>query len=256
MCAPPTPSPKLAIISLGQHLRAEKEHQVAAVAEIGVQHAGLAGRKLCHVAEEYAIVASQIAFQKRTFRSHVDGHRPLARVPAFRRQGRGQVVGRAAERLARGTPVDAQHANCLPHGHHQIAMVVDVQRVALGAGFDRVVAGRFKAIGKARRSLAAGRHIDRLPGGAPAIDQQFDHLAVSRLAREAFQSDLEVDVAARYCNRFQRPQLRDGQVFRPRLAQVDDHQRSRLGQHFALAAETRSWPSRSVPAPNRPAACR
>ena len=66
---------QLAVVAVGQHLVAEEEDQVAAAAEVGVQHAGLAGGELGHVAEEDAVVAAQVALQQGAFGGHVDDDR-------------------------------------------------------------------------------------------------------------------------------------------------------------------------------------
>ena len=98
--------------------------------QIGVEHAGLVGRELRHLAEEHAVVAAQVAVQQRAFGGHVDLDRPALRGIALRRQGRGQIIGRAAVRLGRRPPVDAQDPDRRPHLHGQEAMVVDLQGVA------------------------------------------------------------------------------------------------------------------------------
>ena len=50
-----------AVVAIGRHLIAEKEHQPAAASEIGVEHTGLAGGELGHVAEKHAVVAAEVS---------------------------------------------------------------------------------------------------------------------------------------------------------------------------------------------------
>ena len=101
---------EFAVISLGQDLIAEKEDQVAAAAEIGVQHAGFAGGELGHVAGQHTLVAGQVAIHDRAFRGHFGLHQ---------RVGRGQPrasAPRPGNRPRRGTSCSPAARRCTARG--------------------------------------------------------------------------------------------------------------------------------------------
>ena len=136
------------VVSLGQHLIAEKEHHVAPALQIIVEQADFVRSELGNVADEYAIVGRQFALDQGGFGGDLGFNRDLPRIVALRRQGLDQIIGRPAERLARWPAVDAQNANLLPHVNGQKAVIILFQGVAGGADFQGMVARRFKTMNK------------------------------------------------------------------------------------------------------------
>ncbi len=117
-------------------------------------------------------------------------------------------------------------------------MVVDLQRVAVGAGLQHVVARRVETQGpEIDPRRAPGGHVDLLPVGAAAIDQQLDTLAVPLLSAEVLQFGVQAEAAAHGYDRLGRSEGREGQVLDRRLAHVD-HDRLGGGRQLgALPAE-------------------
>ena len=132
---PPCPAlprrAQLAVVLLGQHLVAEKEHQVAAALEIGVQHAGLAGGELGHVAEEHAVVPGQVAIHHRAFRGHLGLHQgvvgrsspagPAPRPGSRRRRGRDgrRAARRCTTRGSPAAPAPPENGDCRRPGRRR-----------------------------------------------------------------------------------------------------------------------------------------
>ena len=160
-----------------------------------------------------------------------------AGLSGLRGQRHGQVVGGAVEGTAGGPPVDAQHADRLPHRRRQETVIVDVQGVARGADLDRMIARHVETVRKPDRRRSAGANVHFLLLDPPPVHQQFHRLTLAGLATEVLQLGLQLHAAADGHQRIGRAEAGDGQVFRRRLPQVDQEQHGRLGQLLGLLQE-------------------